>query len=188
MFRYTLVLVISLFMIPPLFHLGPAGEEAVVPIFPDSTYLAVMAVFSEEGVPVSFNSNPALYLELHKWLGTPHRRGGRQGIDCSGLVKIVYRNVYGIDLWGSSQDMSRLVEPLPREALEEGDLVFFRTRHPSMIDHVGIYLGGGKFIHTSSSQGVIVSDLGEKYFIRHFVKAGRLPGFPPTQTSLTEDQ
>lgn len=188
MFRYTLILVISLFVIPPFLHVGPAGEEAAVPTFPDSTYLAVMAGFSAKGVPISYQSNPALYLELHKWLGTPHRRGGRQGIDCSGLVKIIYRKVYGIELWGSSQDMSRQVEPLSREALEEGDLVFFRTRHQSLIDHVGIYLGGGKFIHTSSSHGVIVSDLGEKYFIRHFVKAGRLPGFPPLQTSVTEDQ
>jgi cell wall-associated NlpC family hydrolase len=165
-----------------------ASEEVADQTFPDSTYLAVMTDFSALGVPVSYQTNPALFFELHKWLGTPHRRRGQQGIDCSGLVKIIYRKVYGIDLKGSSQDMSRLIVPLPQESLKEGDLVFFRVYHQSRIDHVGIYLGGGKFIHTSSSQGVKISDLSETYFKRNLVKGGRLPDFSPIQTSVAKDQ
>lgn len=188
MLRIFFALLISGFMLPPFFHPGQGGENT--PEFPlaDSTYLSVMARFSGLGVPVSFESTPALYIELDQWLGTPHRRGGRRGIDCSGLVKIVYRSVFGMELQGSSQDLSRRAEPIAVEELREGDLVFFRTRHQSRIDHVGIFLAGGKFIHTSSSQGVIVSGLEERYYTRTFVHAGRLPHQAPSPPSEAEYQ
>lgn len=188
MLRIIFSLLVNIFIIPPFLQPGSSADEAVFPVFPDSTYLAVLGGFSDLGVPVSYESNPALYLELHQWLGTPHRRGGRPGIDCSGLVKIIFGKVYGMELQGSSQDIARRTEPIQGESLREGDLVFFRTRHQSRIDHVGIYLAGGKFIHTSSSQGVIVSDLNERYYKRTFVKAGRLLITPEKAPSMAEDQ
>ena len=188
MFRFALPLVISIFLIPPFLQISPSDISLPNSPLSDSTYLAIMNEFSAKGVPVNYQSNPALYLELHQWLGTPHRRRGQKGIDCSGLVKIIYKEVYGAELRGSSQDIFHQTRLLPKEALQEGDLVFFRTRHPSMIDHVGIYLGGGKFIHTSSSEGVKVSDLNEQYFKQHFVKAGRFQGINARFNSMTENQ
>ena len=58
-----------------------------------------------------------------------------------------------------------------------GDLVFFATKKGgSRVGHVGIYIGDGEFIHSSSSRGVIVSNLSEPYYKSHFYSAGRVPG------------
>jgi murein DD-endopeptidase / murein LD-carboxypeptidase len=173
---------------PPFFMQGPQGTDAEKPIFLDSAYIAVISAFADKGVAIDYHSNPALYFELHTWLGTPHRRRGQGGIDCSGLVKIIYRKVYGMELLGSSQDMARLSAPVATEELQEGDLLFFRIYHQSRIDHVGIFLGNGRFIHTSSSSGVTVSDLSNSYYKRRFVKAGRILPKKGDVTSLTENQ
>lgn len=58
-----------------------------------------------------------------------------------------------------------------------GDLVFFATKKGgNRVGHVGIYMGDGEFIHSSSSRGVIVSNLSEPYYTSHFHSAGRVPG------------
>lgn len=188
MLRFAIPLVISIFLNPPFLPVDSGLGSSPSSLLADSTYLAVMADFSEQGVPVNYLSNPALYLELHQWFGTPHRRRGQNGIDCSGLVKIIYRKVYGTELTGSSQDMARQTDPVHEEGLQEGDLVFFRIRHQNRIDHVGIYLGGDKFIHTSSSQGVKISDLKDSYFKLHFIKAGRIPSLGNSSPSMAKDQ
>lgn len=174
--------------IPPFFIQGPNGTDDQNPLLLDSAYVAVISAFAEKGVAIDYHSNPALYFELHTWLGTPHRRRGLGGIDCSGLVKIIYRKVYELELLGSSQDMARLSAPVSQEELKEGDLVFFRIYHQSRIDHVGIFLGNGRFIHTSSSIGVTVSDLSDSYYKRRFVKAGRILPKKAEVASLTENQ
>jgi murein DD-endopeptidase / murein LD-carboxypeptidase len=174
--------------IPPFFMQGPQGTDEQKSIFLDSAYVAVITAFAEKGIAIDYRSNPALYFELHTWLGTPHRRRGQGGIDCSGLVKIIFRKVYGLELLGSSQDMARLAAPVALEELNEGDLVFFRIYHQSRIDHVGIFLGNGRFIHTSSSSGVIVSDLSNSYYKRRFVKAGRILPKKTGVASLPENQ
>lgn len=176
--------------IPPVFFKGPAGSGHEVPGLLDSAYLNMVSVFSQKGVPIYYNSNPLLYAELQKWLGTPHirRSRGRGGIDCSGLVKMVFRRVYGQELTGSSHDISRQVKQIDIKDLQEGDLVFFRIYGQSRIDHVGIYLANGRFIHTSASNGVIVSDLSHAYYRRRFTKAGRILPENPAVALLAEYQ
>lgn len=175
-------------LIPPFFIQGPQGTDDQNPLLLDSAYVAVISAFAEKGVTIDYQSNPALYFELHNWLGTPHRRRGQGGIDCSGLVKIIYRKIYGLELLGSSQDMARISTPVSPGELKEGDLVFFRIYHESRIDHVGIFLGNGRFIHTSSSIGVTVSDLSDSYYKRRFVKAGRILPKKAEVASMTENQ
>ena len=186
-FRKTIAFMVLL--IPPVFWQAPTGSSEEIPVLIDSAYIEVIGTFAEKGVDINYLSNSMLYTELYKWLGTPHilRSRGQGGIDCSGLVKIIYRKVYGLELKGSSQDISRIVKPLDVAELNEGDLVFFRIYHQSRIDHVGIFLGNGRFIHTSSSSGVTISELSASYYMRRFVKAGRLLPEKSAMASVPEN-
>lgn len=188
--RFRSAFALLLLTFPPVFITGPVDSSDAQPVLFDSAYISMVSTFAEMGVPINYNSNPLLYAELQNWLGTPHirRNRGLGGIDCSGLVKVVYRNVYGIELTGSSQDMSRMVKPVEISGLREGDLVFFRIYHQSRIDHVGIYLGNGRFVHTSASNGVIVSELSHSYYRRRFVRAGRVLPEKPDMALVPENQ
>jgi lipoprotein Spr len=175
---------------PPIFFQAPSSISEGSSFLVDSAFISAASAFAEMGVPINYNSNARLYTELNKWLGTPHirRSRGKGGIDCSGLVKIIYQNVYGMELAGSSNDMSRQAKPIKPEELKEGDLIFFRIYNPSRIDHVGIYLGNDRFIHTSSSRGVIVDKLSSPYFKRRLAKTGRILPYQSELTALPEDQ
>lgn len=118
-----------------------------------------------------------LYEESAKWLGTPYKYAGntRSGCDCSGLVGQIYLAVYEKQLQrNSAQIMYKNCDEISQSKLKPGDLVFFSTGGGSKINHVGIFLKEDKFIHASSSKGVIVSNLQERYYQRTFVCAGRV--------------
>jgi len=131
------------------------------------------------GIKLTPNDNIFLYNEGAKWLGTPHRAGGntKRGVDCSGFVVIIYREIYDKQLARSSSDiLKNNCTRISRSRLQEGDLVFFNTagskkKTPS---HVGIYLKNDRFIHTSTSKGVMVSSLDEPYYTRTWVAGGRV--------------
>lgn len=111
------------------------------------------------------------------WIGVPHVMGGmtKSGVDCSGFVYNVYKDVYGISLPRNSRDMETVVEPVDdRSKLKEGDLVFFNGRS-GKINHVGIYIKDDTFVHTSTSKGVIISSLNEKYWANIYRRGGRHP-------------
>lgn len=131
------------------------------------------------GVPISNDdTNMPLYVEVSYWLNTPYRYGGKtkSGTDCSGFVSEVFRKVYGKELERSSDGQAKKdVHKVGKRQLKTGDLVFFRTAPRSRkIDHVGIYLKDGRFIHASTSKGVIVSSLHEAYYKRTWQKGGRV--------------
>ena len=110
-------------------------------------------------------------------LGTPYRWGGSspdRGFDCSGLVGYVYRTALGIDLPRISRDQAHSGEQVAdRAAMAAGDLVFFGRR--GRVDHVGIYIGEGKFVHAPSrGKDVMVSSLDEGYWGRKFMQARRV--------------
>ncbi|NSL50461.1 C40 family peptidase [Bacillus sp. P2(2020)] len=93
-----------------------------------------------------------------KYIGTPY--GGE--FDCSGYVKKVFEE-NGIELPRSSASQYMHGEAIKKADLQKGDLVFFKTSG-SGISHVGIYIGDNKFIHSSSSKGVIISKLNDPYY------------------------
>ena len=111
-------------------------------------------------------------------IGPPYKYGGesRKGTDCSGLTMVVYRDVAGIKIPRNSGKQQEFCSRISRNALSPGDLVFFSSSRKGSVSHVGIYAGSGKFIHASSSRGVILSSLDEDYYRRHFHSAGRVPG------------
>lgn len=112
-------------------------------------------------------------------LGTPYRPGGTRpdtGLDCSGLVRYVYKETAGIDLPHNARELSRNGMPVEPGELRPGDLVFFNTlKRP--FSHVGIYTGGGKFLHASSRRDrrVTVSDMGSRYWSERYDGARRIP-------------
>ena len=122
--------------------------------------------------------NHALYVESSKWLGVPYRYGGnsKKGTDCSGLTCSIYKKVYHKKLQRSSEDQrTEDCRKVTKRNLREGDLVFFHNgRKKKKASHVGIYLKEGKFIHASSSQGVIISELDEPYYRKCWMQGGRI--------------
>jgi cell wall-associated NlpC family hydrolase len=111
-------------------------------------------------------------------LGTPYRWGGtspEKGFDCSGLVGYVYKNTLGIELPRISRDMANVGELISsRDDLQQGDLVFF-SRRGGRIDHVGLYLGEGRFLHAPrTGKDVEVTTLTGGYWSKHFVKGRRV--------------
>jgi lipoprotein Spr len=126
------------------------------------------------GVALSATSNMKLFHFVYDWIGTPYHFGGesRKGIDCSAFTKELYSEVFNLDIKRSSRDIFSMVNPVGKDELKEGDLVFFKI-HSRRISHVGIYLGDGKFAH-ASSRGVAISSLDDNYYSRYFYKGGRL--------------
>ena len=127
------------------------------------------------GYSLNGTENPELLREVAGWLGTPYQYGGttKAGADCSGFAKEVYLDVYGINLERVTVNMAQSSRRISKRNLREGDLVFFRI-NGRRISHVGIYLSNNKFIHASTSRGVIVSDLDENYYSRNFAFGGRV--------------
>ncbi len=111
------------------------------------------------------------------WLGTPYRGGGetKQGVDCSGFVSNVYRDVYGIKLPRRSLDMESACQKTSKKDLREGDLVFFNNKPNGKTNHVGIFLDKDRFIHASTSKGVTISRFDEKYWAERFRCGGKHP-------------
>lgn len=122
--------------------------------------------------------NMSLYAEVSLWLGVPYRYAGltRKGLDCSGFTYLIYQKVYNKKLPRSTADLAKMkMHNVSKRNLQTGDLVFFSTaNNHNRINHVGIYLKDGNFIHASTSRGVIVSHLDEGYYDRTWKKGGRV--------------
>ena len=135
-------------------------------------------VYDTLGLVKERKDNQALYKEAASWYHVPHVDGGksRKGTDCSFLVHSIYKTVYHKTLERNSADMlHKNCKKISRKKLKEGDLVFFSTgRSKSNINHVGIYLKDNKFVHTSTSKGVVVSDLDDDYYRRTWVCGGKV--------------
>lgn len=130
------------------------------------------------GISGKNTQNGPLYRFIQKWYGTHYRLGGdnETGIDCSGFSRKLYGDVYGIDLTRTAQDQFKHCQRKKKtDEPEEGDLVFFRQRG-KRITHVGVYLANNYFVHSSTSQGVVISNLKEEYWRRHFVGTGKVVG------------
>ncbi|MBB4036183.1 cell wall-associated NlpC family hydrolase [Dysgonomonas hofstadii] len=128
------------------------------------------------GIAITDPAHLDLYREVADWLGTRYRRGGmsRKAVDCSGFTSLIYKNVYDQQIDRVSTTIAKNLKiSVSKEDLIPGDMVFFSTFNKKYINHVGIYIGDGKFIHASIKKGVIVSSLVEGYYSKAWRKGGR---------------
>ena len=111
--------------------------------------------------------------EVDQWHGTRYLLGGdgKDGIDCSGFVKAVFRNLFGVRLPRHSSHQATIGRGVRRSQVRVGDIVFFKL---SKGNHVGIYLGRGQFAHASKSKGVTISNLSGRYWRRCYWTARRI--------------
>lgn len=126
--------------------------------------------------PVENLTNIPLLENIEKWWGTRYCMGGVTDncLDCSAFTQILLRDVYTIPLPRTAQEQYDKSQKIDLEDLREGDLVFFHTSGRE-ISHVGVYLQNNKFVHASTSGGVMISDLNEKYWQPRF-RGGRRMG------------
>jgi|TARA_B110000093_G_C12873425_1_gene368709 cell wall-associated NlpC family hydrolase len=115
-----------------------------------------------------------LEIEYQKYKGIPYKYGGttKRGFDCSGFVNAVYFNAFNIDLPRTTTLMSKQGEKISKSKLKPGDLVFFRPSRKYM--HMGIYVGHGLFMHSSTSKGIIKSRLDNVYWKGKYKYARRI--------------
>lgn len=110
-----------------------------------------------------------------RFVGIPYRWGGENvvdGMDCSGFVRAVY-NLCGISIPRTSREQFTAGDPVPKDDLRDGDLVFFGSSD-TKINHVGIYVGGGRFVHAPRrGEEIRVTAIDDSYFEKHFVGARR---------------
>lgn len=98
-----------------------------------------------------------LALQAMGMLGIHYKYGGNtpeNGLDCSGLVRHIFKEAWGTVLPRTSEEISRVGEHIKKEDLQPGDLVFYNTLKRGF-SHVGIYLGDRKFIHSPSAGGQV---------------------------------
>jgi hypothetical protein len=109
-----------------------------------------------------------------KFIGVPYLWGGtsrEEGFDCSGLTMVTYQ-LNGLNLPRTSQAQYETGLPVERKHLDKGDLVFFSTKDPDKISHVGIYIGKGKFIHSPRwGKKIRIDSLSSPFFQKRFAGA-----------------
>ena len=116
-----------------------------------------------------------LYSFISDWYGTPYKYGGceKTGVDCSCFTINLFEKVYGKKMPRTAGEIYKECDKLKIEKAEEGDLIFFKINSNS-ITHVGVYLRDNKFVHASTTRGVLVNSLTETYYQKYFYSAGKL--------------
>lgn len=122
----------------------------------------------------------ALIKTARSYYGVPYRTGGvsRSGMDCSGFTQTSYKAI-GVNLPRVSRDQAKVGQPIEKHHLKPGDLVFFATGTPGRVNHVGIVTDSSnindiKFIHASSSRGIMETSMGINYWVRAYIKGSRV--------------
>jgi cell wall-associated NlpC family hydrolase len=130
-----------------------------------------------------WNTNEELADELIRMasnnLGIGYRSGGttKNGFDCSGLMYATFSSL-DIKLPRSSHEMATIGTVIDVNQAQKGDLIFFKTRGGSQINHVGMVVevneGEIRFIHSATHGGVIISSTKEKYYEKNFTQINRV--------------
>ncbi|MCB0511410.1 MAG: C40 family peptidase [Chitinophagales bacterium] len=133
----------------------------------------IKTFFSDKNINLNEAFDPQLYINIFNWRNAPYRLGGKtqKGIDCSNYV--FQLNSECQSDYATSYQLAKITNYIDPSDLQEGDLVFFNVNGGG-ISHVGIYLQDGKFTHSSSSNGVIISSMDEPYWSKRFCRAGRI--------------
>ena len=141
---------------------------------------------SEEKYFLSFNKidldttltiKDKLMMKIIELRDSPYKFGGntKDGIDCSAFTRLVYISTFDYELPRSAREQYQIGKKIiSKDSLQIGDLVFFNTSRRRKPGHVGIYLGENLFVHASSSLGVTISSLDEKYYAKRYMSSRRI--------------
>lgn len=165
----------------PIFFVD--GRSTGVPVSPDALRNGTTAPKDPEEDPgqeptpevPAGELAAAIIATAKKQIGVPYKWAGAspKGFDCSGLVMYAF-GAHGITLPHNSRSMYALGTAVAKADLQPGDLVFFFGSNKNVINHVGIYIGNGEFIHSSSSKGVTITSLDSSYYVNHYYGAKRI--------------
>jgi len=114
--------------------------------------------------------------DAYNYIGCRYVYGssGPSSFDCSGFTSYLYKQ-YGVKLPRTSTEQGTVGTYIDKSMLSYGDIVCFSNRRDRVINHVGIYVGDGNFIHASTStRGVVMDSLSAKYYENHYVTARRV--------------
>jgi cell wall-associated NlpC family hydrolase len=109
----------------------------------------------------------------YEWGAEPWNTNYKKS-DCSAFVQLVFNKIHGYDLPRTSIKQSKVGTKVSKSNLKPGDLVFFDTKDNGIVNHVGIYIGDGKFIHSAPSNNVGISSIETGYWSKHFHSARRV--------------
>ena len=153
-----------------------SGCTSSQPHTPIAQPLASESIKAQKGQPTNNDEDieALLRAEYQRWENTPHKFGGNDvnGVDCSGLVHQVYKELFQIKIPRSTATLINIGTPTKRIDLKAGDLVFFKLPPPSYSRHVGIYLSNDEFMH-ASNKGVMTSRLDQGYWSKYYQTARR---------------
>ena len=149
----------------------PANAPAMTPASGSRTALSKISDFT--------NHASQLAVQAVSMLGIHYKYGGtspENGMDCSGMVRYVFKEAWGTDLPRTSAEISHVGQRVDQEELKPGDLVFYNTLRRGF-SHVGIYLGDNKFIHSPSAGGKVrIESMDLSYWKHRFSGARRIDG------------
>jgi len=138
--------------------------------------------FSQPQKSVTINAPAAELKQVQKkllaqyqdWKGTSYELGGmsKQGVDCSGLMKLTFAQQFSIDMPRTTAGLAKKGKHIKRKQLRTGDLVFFKTG--MKVRHVGIMVDNVQFFHASTSRGVMISRLDNVYWNSHYWQSRRV--------------
>jgi lipoprotein Spr len=116
-----------------------------------------------------------LYSFIEEWYSTPYKYGGcqRSGVDCSCFTSLLYEKVYGKKIARSTGEMYSGCDKIGLEDAKQGDLIFFKIGG-NTITHVGVFIKNKLFVHSSTSNGVVINSLDEAYYKKYFFCAGKM--------------
>lgn len=120
------------------------------------------------------NTKHQLYQQLTEWQGVPYKLGGtsKKGIDCSAFVQKTFIDRFGFLLPRTTAQQAQFGTAINKSELQAGDLIFFKTSYKT--HHVGIYVENDQFIHASTSNGVMLSSITNRYWQNAFWQARRV--------------
>ncbi len=127
------------------------------------------------GVQLKGSEDLRLLEVAEPWLGVPYKLGGttKKGVDCSAFIGHVFKEGFNITLPRRSSDIALHVKKIHKKNIQYGDLLFFAIKNKK-VSHIAIYLGENKFLHASTSKGVAVAVLNERYWRKYWVSSGRV--------------
>lgn len=120
------------------------------------------------------NIQNELYRAHEEWKGTPYVLGGSgiNGVDCSSFIQIIFDRHFGVRMPRNTRDQIREGQGVRRNSVRPGDLIFFRTTRSDL--HVGIALNAHEFLHASTSSGVMISSMNQRYWAARFLGVRRV--------------